>query len=67
MLNPSFPTPPGPSSPQNNVQSADCMECRMIGVVTLSGISLYMNHLRMMTSVSNRTNRIFLASMSVGK
>ena len=44
----------------------DCMECRIVGVATLSSLSLYANHLRMLSPKGVKGHRIFLGSLSAG-
>ena len=44
----------------------DCMQCKITGVVFLSGLSLYWNHMRMQTPKSAVSHRVFLGTTSLG-
>jgi hypothetical protein len=45
----------------------DCMQCKITGVVFLSGLSLYWNHMRLQTPKSAVSHRVFLGTTSLGK
>ncbi len=42
----------------------DCLECRVTGCLTLSGVSLYALHLRLQTPIRNPGHRLFYAAFS---
>ena len=42
----------------------DCLECRVVGVASLGGISAYAANLRVKTPVSDPKQRLFLAIFS---
>jgi hypothetical protein len=44
----------------------DCMQCKITGVVFLSGLSLYWNHMRMQTPKTAVSHRLFLGTTSLG-
>lgn len=44
----------------------DCLQCKIIGVVTFSGISMYAANLRRLTPRHDTSQRVFLASLIVG-
>jgi hypothetical protein len=44
----------------------DCLQCKIIGVVTFSGISMYAANLRRFTPRHDKGQRLFLASLIVG-
>ena len=46
----------------------DCFQCRVVGVLTGSGLSLYFAHLASKTPsyAGHRSHRVFLAALSVG-
>jgi hypothetical protein len=44
----------------------DCMQCKVIGALTFSGISLYALNLRQSTPKHDKAQRLFLASLMLG-
>ncbi len=57
--------PHQPKAVENNVPK-DCLECRVAGFVTLSGISGYFAYLRMNTPVYDKKQKLFLGCLSAG-
>ena len=53
----------GGTSPQSKAEEVDCQEncfgCKMVGVGTLSGVSLYMAYLRSATPKADPRTRAF--------
>lgn len=49
-----------------DVPPKDCIECRIVGMVTFSGIAGYAAYLRMATPKSDRGQRLFLGGIVVG-
>eukprot|EP00981_Chlorochromonas_danica_P005214 scaffold1046_cov162-Ochromonas_danica.AAC.44 len=42
----------------------DCLECRLVGGITLTGLSIYSNHLRMISSA--RSHKMFYGAFAIG-
>jgi len=47
-------------------KGGDCLQCRIIGTATFSGVSAYAYFLRATTPKADRGHRLFLACFSVG-
>jgi hypothetical protein len=47
-------------------EGKDCLECKIVGVCTLGGISLYSAKLFISTPKSNYQQRIFLSFFGLG-
>lgn len=43
----------------------DCLECRLVGSITLTGLSIYSNHLRMTSSA--RSHKMFYGAFAIGE
>lgn len=52
--------------PSEGNSTEPCRQCQVTGVVVLTGLSLYWNHLRMATPQSARNQRKFLGITSAG-
>jgi hypothetical protein len=50
---------------QSEKANEDCLECKLVGVGTLSGVALYVNHLRLSASI--KRHRRFYAAISIGR
>lgn len=48
------------------IEHEDCLQCRIVGTLTFTGVSLYALHLRAMTPKDARGNRLFFACFSFG-
>jgi hypothetical protein len=46
-------------------KGGDCMECKVIGVTTFSGIAAYANVMRISSPRTEKGNRIFLGCFAI--
>jgi hypothetical protein len=48
------------------IDHEDCLQCRIVGTTTFTGVSLYALHLRAITPKNDRGNRLFFTCFSLG-
>ncbi len=61
---PMFRKPDGKSSVSGTKEIEDCLECRLVGIASLGGVSGYAYHLRLKTPMGDFKQRLFLAIFS---
>jgi len=47
-------------------QAKDCMQCKIVGVMTFSGLASYAAYLRMNTPRNEKMQRLYLGCVSAG-
>jgi hypothetical protein len=48
-------------------KKSDCLQCRIVGTGTMTGLAIYSNHLRLMSPINAKGNRLFYGALSFGK
>jgi hypothetical protein len=51
---------------QQQQQAKDCMQCKIVGVMTFSGLASYAAYLRMNTPRNEKMQRLYLGCVSAG-
>ena len=51
---------------QQQQQAKDCMQCKIVGVMTFSGLASYAAYLRMNSTRNEKMQRLYLGCVSAG-
>ena len=50
----------------NTSKQTDCLQCKIIGTVTFTGVAIYAIHLRQTTPIHKKVDRLFLTCFAIG-